>query len=235
MTTHTTFHDQKATPQDRATVWQPTHKLAVLGLLAVQFVLAYVIGSGHWLTNDGAYAVPPIGITAVLPVVVFLVAYAVSTRFRSFVLAQDLRTLTRLQHWRVVGFVFLPLYAFDVLPGLFAWPAGVGDVAVGLAAAAVVTRMERDPNYVTTKGFLWFHFAGLTDFAVAIITSGLAAGAFPALIANGITSAPLDVWPMNIFPSFIVPAFIILQLAALLGVRELRRSRHLGSATLQAA
>ena len=35
---------------------------------------------------------------------------------------------------------------------------------------------------------------------------GLVAGAFPGLISNGVTSAPLDVWPMNVFPSFIAPA-----------------------------
>ena len=35
-------------------------------------------------------------------------------------------TLTTLQLWRVIGFAFLALYAFDTLPGLFALPAGWG-------------------------------------------------------------------------------------------------------------
>ena len=224
------------TTQAQTPLWQTSHKIVLGGLVLAQLVAAYVVGAGHWLTNDGLYVLPPIGITATLPVVLFLAAYALSTRFRSFVLAQDLRTLTRLQHWRVVGFMFLALYAFDQLPAVFAWPAGIGDVAVGLTAAVVVTKMERDPHYATTPGFRWFHIAGLTDFAVAIVTSGLAAGAFPALIAGGITTAPMDVWPLNIFPSFIVPAFIILQLAALFGARELRRSRDIGTAAaLQAA
>ncbi len=49
-------------------------------------------------------------------------------------LGVDIGLVTSFQAWRVAGFVFLPLLAFGHLPGLFAWPAGLGDVAVGLAA-----------------------------------------------------------------------------------------------------
>ncbi len=218
--------------QSPAPVWRPAHKAILAGLLTVQFAVAYFIGSEHLLTNDLASLIPPIGITAVLPVALFLAVYGFSVRFRRFVLAQDLRTLTMMQLWRVVGFAFLPLYAFDLLPGLFAWPAGLGDLAIGLAAVVIVARMDRDPDYALSSGSRRFQRRGLFDFAVAIGTSGLAAGAIPALIPGGITSAPLDVWPLNIFPSFIVPAFIILQLSALLKVRALRRqaaSRPLGA------
>ena len=222
--------------QIQTPVWGRSQKAALAGILLVQSAAAYFIGAGNWLTNDGLYSVPPIGVTAAFPVVLFLAAYALSTRFRGFVLSQDIRALTMMQHWRVVGFAFLPLYAFGVLPGLFAWPAGLGDVAIGLAAVLVAARLDRESNYVKTSGFSWFHFLGLSDFAVAIVTAGLSAGAFPELISNGATSAPLDVWPLNVFPSFIVPAFIILHLTVLLKVRELRRStRRRASASLQTA
>ncbi|MDH3740801.1 MAG: hypothetical protein OER56_04315 [Hyphomicrobiales bacterium] len=84
--------------------------------------------------------------------------------------------------------------------------------------------MDNDPDYVTGKGYAAFHAMGLLDFAIAIGTSGLAAGGYPGLISNGLTTAAMDVWPLNIFPSFIVPAFIILQLAALLKARQLCRA-----------
>jgi hypothetical protein len=202
------------------------------GLLAVQFAAAYIIGSGHLLTNGDRLPFPPIAITALIPVVGFLAAYNLIPSVRAFVLTQDIRSLTMLQLWRVVGFVFLPLYAFGVLPGLFAWPAGVGDVAVGLLAFLVVSRIERDPDFATSPALVGFHLLGLTDFVVAIATSALAVGAFPALIPGGLTSAALDVWPLNIFPSFIVPAFMIAQLAVLFKIREARRiaSKHLGAA-----
>ena len=193
------------------------------GFALFWFVAAYLIGSGHWLSNESGDLLAPIAITAVIPVLLFLLAYALSFSFRQFVLAQDLRLLTMLQLWRVIGFGFLLLYAFNVLPGLFAWPAGVGDVAIGVAAIFVVNRIERDSEFVTSAGFVRFHLLGLLDFAVAVITAGLAAGAYPALIPSGITSAAMDVWPLNIFPSFMVPGFIILHLIVLLKVRHLRR------------
>ena len=204
--------------------WSGAQKAALAGLLLVQFAAAYVIGTGHLLTNDASSLIAPIAVTAIIPVALFLAAYALSPRFRGFVLSQDLRTLTMMQHWRVIGFTFLALYAFDALPGLFAWPAGLGDVAIGLAALAVVARMDRDPDYATSPGLVRFHLLGLLDFAVAIAATGLTAGAFPDLIANGVTSAPMDVWPLNLFPSFGVPAFIILHLTVLLKVRALRRT-----------
>ena len=212
-----------------AAVWGSTQKAALAGLLLVQFTAAYVIGNGDWLANDAQNLLPPIAVSAFVPVALFLGAYALSARFRDFVLSQDLRTLTMLQHWRVIGFVFLALYAFGVLPGLFAWPAGLGDVAIGLTAAVIVARIDRDPDYVTTRGFVWFHVMGLVDFAVAVATAGLAAGAYPELLSNGITSATMDVWPLNVFPSFIVPAFIILHLTVFFKIRQLRRAIHDGA------
>ncbi|MGI9434550.1 MAG: hypothetical protein ACR2Q4_06955, partial [Geminicoccaceae bacterium] len=208
----------------------------LLSILIVWFVAAAIIGGRELLPNTDNSLLAPIAITAVIPVAVFLGLYGASSRFRSFVLAQDIETLTMLQHWRVVGFGFLMLYAFGVLPGLFAWPAGLGDVAVGLAAPFVLLRLRRDPSYAISSGLIRYQYLGLLDFAVAIVTAGLSAGAFASLTPNGVTSAPMDIWPLNLFPSFIVPIFIILHLTVLLKVRELRRQQvSPTTATLQTA
>ncbi len=205
-------------------LWGSRNKAILAGLLLVQFAAAYVIGTEHFLTNDLQSLFPPIGLTAFAPVALFLTAYALSARFRGFVLAQDIRKLTMMQQWRVIGFAFLALYAFDALPAVFAWPAALGDVAIGITAWFIIMRLERDPEYARSPGFVRFHLLGLLDFVVAVITAGLAAGAIPALVANGVTSAPMDVWPLSIFPSFIVPAFIIMHLTVLLKVRDLQRA-----------
>lgn len=214
------------TTHHQTPVWTPALKAGLAILLLLWFAAAYVIGVEGLLANHQSAVMAPIALSAIIPVALFLLAYRVSARFRRFVLSQDLRTLTMVQHWRVIGFVFLALYAFDVLPALFAWPAGVGDVAMGIAAIFIVARMDRDPDFVRSAGFVRYNLLGLLDFAVAVATAGLSAGAFPGLIANGATSAPMDVWPLNIFPSFIVPAFIILHLTVLLNVRHLRRAAH---------
>ena len=209
------------TPRD--TPWTSKAIVITTALLLVQFAAAYIIGSGHLLTNDSQLLFPPIAITVTVPVVGFLVAYALSPGVRSFVLGQDIRVLTMMQLWRVIGFTFLTLYWFDVLPGLFALPAGFGDVAVGIAALFVASRIYRDESYVRSSAFVGFHIMGLIDFLVAIVAVGLTAGAFPSLISGDLTSSAMDVWPLNIFPSFGVPFFIILHLIVLFQVGEARR------------
>jgi hypothetical protein len=62
---------------------------------------------------------------------VFLMAYAFSTKVRRLALGLDLRLLTAMQAWRIVGVMFLVLMSFGFLPGTFAWPAGLGDLLVG--------------------------------------------------------------------------------------------------------
>jgi hypothetical protein len=212
------------TTSNQAPLWSDAQKTGLAGLIVAWIASAYFIGSGQWLANTAHFPIPPIAITAILPVALFFAAYSWSSRFRAFVLAQDIRTLTMLHLWRVIGFTFLTLYAYGVLPALFAWPAGWGDVAIGIGAFFMVARMDRDPDYATSPGLVRFHLLGLLDFVAAVATAGLAAGGFPDLTANGITSAPMDVWPLNIFPSFGVPAFIIVHAMVLLKVRNLRRS-----------
>ena len=187
----------------------------VAGLLIAGLATAFLVGTSGVLANRGGGPLPPIALTAVAPVLLFAAAYLLSPGVRNFVLGLDLRLLTAFQLWRVVGFVFLALYAFGALPGVFAWPAGLGDVAVGIAAAFALRRLAGDADFALSRRYLWFPWAGLLDFAVAVAAAALAPG--------GITSAPMDVWPLNIFPSFLVPLFIILHLMALLKVRHLRR------------
>lgn len=204
-------------------VWTSRSKAVLVGIIAAWFAAAAFIGTAQLLPNKGASLIAPIGVTAFAPVAVFLGFYLVSGRFRTFVLAQNIETLTMLQHWRVIGFAFLPLHFYGVLPALFAFPAGLGDVAIGLAAPLIVLRLRRDPAYATSAGLVRYQYLGLLDFVVAIATAGLTAGSIAALTPDGVTSTAMDVWPLNLFPSFIVPIFIILHLSVLLKVRSLRQ------------
>lgn len=211
-------------------------KLIGVGLLAVLAGAAYFIGSTGLVAVDASHPFRPIAYTVIVPVALFFTAYGLSSRLRNFALSQDLRTLTMLQHWRVLGFTFLALYAHDTLPALFAWPAGFGDILIGFTAPFVVARLVRDPAFATSRRFVAFHVLGLLDFMVAVIAAPLASGAFPALVAGSLTSAPMEVWPLNLFPSFFVPLFIIAHGVVLLKVRALRREAGSPAvATLQAA
>ena len=122
--------------------WTTGQKAALGALLAVQAAAAYAIGTSEVLANTTQSFFAPIAISATVPVALFVAAYAGSARFRNFALSQDVRTLTMLHLWRIIGFVFLALYAIGHLPAVFAIPAGVGDVAVGIAAFFVMAPSE---------------------------------------------------------------------------------------------
>ena len=216
-------------------VWSIPQKAGLIVGLLIWLGAAYFIGINQVVATQELTPFRPIALTALIPVGLFLMAYVASERFKAFVLAQDLRLLTAFQLWRVIGFTFLTLYAFGVLPGLFAWPAGLGDVAVGVLAAFVLIRMVRDASFVKTKSYLGLHFAGLFDFLIAIVMASLSSGAFPGLTHNGLTSGAMEVWPLNLFPSFLVPLFIILHLSALFQVMQLRRPSNDGISTEQIA
>ena len=193
-------------------------------VLAAWFALAATIGITGLATAGPDQLFRPVLITVIVPLAAFLALYAGSPAFRDFVLTRDMRVVTMLQSWRVVGFAFLMLYAHGVLPGLFAWPAGLGDVAIGLSAPFVVLALTRDPGFAHSRRFVVWHLLGLLDFVVAAGTATLVSGALPDLVAGSVTSAAMEVWPLSLFPSFIVPLFVILHLTVLFQVRALRRA-----------
>ena len=126
----------------------------------------------------------------------------------------DLRLAAGIQAWRFAGLGFLALYANGVLPGLFAWPAGVGDMAVGLTAPWVMLALIRRPEFAAGKRFLFWNLFGMLDLITAIGLGGLS-----AMLARGtsgeITMAPMPRLPLALIPAYFVPMLFMLHLTAL--------------------
>ena len=167
---------------------------------------------------------PPLGIllAATAPVLAFLAWYAGSRGFREWVLGLDLRLLVMFQGWRVLGGMFLVLMSFGLLPGLFAWPAGLGDVAVGVTAPFVALALLRRPDFAVSRNFMVWNFLGIFDFIVAVGAGVSTSGMFPAL-SQGVTSGAMNAWPLGMIPGFLVPMFTLMHLAAIFQALRLRR------------
>lgn len=186
-------------------------------------------GAVFALAANGSLALPPgeppiIMLTAILgPPLVFLLALLSFPQLRAWALSLDPALLTALQGWRVLGGGFLMLYAFGHLPGFFAWPAGIGDVAVGLGAPFAAIALARGHLSLASRGFVAVHGAGLLDFAVAAGTGIAARNQIPGLV-EGVTSSAMGELPLVMIPAFAVPVFIILHLIVLLQVRQARRA-----------
>ena len=198
-----------------------------------------VLALGMWflavmaLGAAGAFAGPPgrppigiaVGVTA--PLLLFAALFRLSRSFRDFVLTLDLRLVASLQAWRWAGLGFLSLYAYNVLPAIFALPAGLGDMAVGVVAPFIVLRLVREPDFAASAAFVRWNLFGILDLVVAVsiasISFRLATG-----VPGEISVAPMALLPLLVIPGFLVPLFLMLHITALLQSRQLRRR---GSAT----
>jgi hypothetical protein len=191
----------------------------IASLLAVWFGLVFFAGA------NGAFVRPPdqpplpilIGVT--VPLVAFIAAYLGWGAFRASVLAADLRLLTAVQGWRAGGLGFLALHAHGVLPGLFAWPAGLGDIAIGITAPWVMFALINRPSLVTSRMFVVWNLLGILDLVGAVSTGVLSTGIVPGLVTE-VTTAPMSQLPLVLIPAYLVPLFIMLHLTALFQTRR---------------
>jgi hypothetical protein len=155
----------------------------------------------------------PLGLLvgAATPVALFGLALATLEPVKRFARELDLGLLTAFQSWRVIGSMFLTLFALDQLPGLFAWPAGFGDILVGLAAPFAVLAYARQSAGWQTK-VRWLNYAGLFDFAVAVGTGVMMSESTLGVLRTpgGLSAELVNQWPLSLFPTFLVPMFIIM-------------------------
>jgi hypothetical protein len=164
---------------------------------------------------------PPFSLlTAIIgPPIVFLLAYAFSATVRTLSLRLDLRLLTAMQGWRVIGAMFLILMSFGLLPGTFAWPAGLGDLIVGAYAPFVVLAISRrTPGWHTHVVLL--NGLGLLDF-VGAVGGGVLSGSSPiGMLRGDVTTDILLELPLSMIPTFAVPCWIVLHIISLLKLRH---------------
>lgn len=165
---------------------------------------------------------PPIAllVSVIGPPVLFGIAYALSPYVRTLSLSLDLRLLTAIQAWRIIGAMFLVLMTFHLLPGTFAWPAGIGDMIVGAYAPFVVVAISRrTPGW--RKHVVLLNILGLLDF-VGAIGGGVLSGNSPIGILRGeVTADIMQELPLSLIPTFAVPFWIILHIISLIKVRKL--------------
>ena len=133
---------------------------------------------------------------------------------------RDLRVLTVVQSWRIIGGAFIVLYFYDLLPGLFAWPAGLGDIAIGGAAPFVALALAARPEFMKSRGFKAFHILGILDFVVAVGTGFLSSGWVESLASEVSTNQTMTLLPLSLIPTFGVPLWIMLHLSALFQAKE---------------
>jgi len=195
-------------------------KSLIAGVIGVWFGLIVVLGAtGEFIGSAGSPPLPLL-VGAMVPLLVFVAAYLVWGRFRKAVLTADLRLLIALQAWRAGGLGFLALSANGVLPRLFAWPAGLGDIAVGVTAPFVALALVRSQSFAGSRRFVLWNILGILDLVVALSMGALNSGFIPGVVGS-VTTAPMARLPLVLIPAFLVPLFLMLHLVALFQARRI--------------
>jgi hypothetical protein len=124
------------------------------------------------------------------------------------------------QHWliaihtlRILGGVFLVRYFQGELPGVFAIPAGVGDVLTGLFVPLVAYWWVTGKPYARAAAIAWNLF-GMADLVNAVILGTLTGGG-----GGGI------VFPIVLVPTYAVPRALLVHSYSLIGLLR-NTSRH---------
>jgi len=204
------------TPGQRQTIW-----LAFMVPFTLWATIAWTAAI-NGAFRAGVSSLPLLPAAILLPVIVGTPVLLVSKRVGQLLDAMPPTWLIALQLYRIFGSQWLAYWLRGVLPGLFALPAGTGDVLTGLFAVPAALALATGTAEGRKAAILWNVF-GLADFAVAI-TLGMimSPGAFQLIIPNG-PSMAVDTFPNVLTLAFVVPSSILLHV---LSLRQLfRRSR----------
>jgi hypothetical protein len=173
------------------------------GLLAVWFVAVFTASAGHLFENGSAQFGFGVAVAALAPLIIFSFWFVMSEGFRNFALSLNPKILTSVQVWRIVGFTFLVLQARNVLPAIFALPAGYGDMFIGATAGFAAWRLAEPAH---RGSFIFWQALGILDLITAV-SLGTTAG---LLDPHGPSMAAMTVLPLSLIPTFLVPLFMML-------------------------
>ena len=152
----------------------PRGRLTVAGVFVAWFVLVLAIGAGGALDPFRGFGVPALGLTVVLPVVALVCAFFASGPIRAAMLAAPLSALVAVNTIRILGVIFVALYAAGRLPAPFAPSAGWGDIIAGVTALPLAWSIARFGARVRMLALLWNVF-GAADLVNAVALGALSA------------------------------------------------------------
>jgi hypothetical protein len=176
---------------------------------------AWLVGVVLLAGNDFfRFDVRPRGIPIAL-VTTLGVGYLVlfSRTFREIIAAIPQHWLIAIQTVRILGGVFLIRYFEGELPGLFAIPAGVGDVLTGVFAPLVAYWWFAGKPYARGAAIAWNLF-GMADLVIAVTIGTLTGGG-----GGGI------VFPIVLIPIYAVPRAFLIHSYSLIGLLR-KTSQH---------
>jgi hypothetical protein len=193
------------------------------------FGASTVIAGHGWYHTRLGHGVPWMPVAAAGFLVLLLVLRRIPVVTRALT-APGMANRLELPHtFRVAAVAFLITMALGHLPALFALPAGLGDIATGIAAPLVARRTAQGTG---RRAALWLHAFGMTDLVVAL-TLGALVGF--QLIHTTPSGAPISGLPLALIPTVDVPLLLALHITSVSALIRARRAPRPATAPLTAA
>jgi hypothetical protein len=165
-----------------------------------------LLAADNFFRND---VLPPRIPTALVVTLAVGYVFLLSRTFRDIIAAIPQHWLIGIQTFRILGGVFLVRYFEGQLPGVFAIPAGIGDILTGIFAPLVAYWWFAAKPYARAVAIAWNLF-GMADLLNALALGALTGG------GGGI------VFPIVLIPVYAVPRAILIHSFSLIGL--LRKS-----------
>lgn len=186
---------------------------------ALIFGLLAWSAAAFWLGLIGAYvaapnSIPTIEFGIMAPIALGIGAYLAVPSVREVVRRLPHAWLIGLQLYRAGGAIFIVLWSLGLLPGIFALPAGIGDVLIGVTAPFVALGYARSGGKARTAVLAW-NLLGLLDLTIALTGGFLTTPSRFQMFAFDAPNLLVTQFPLVIIPTFIVPLSILLHLASL--------------------
>ena len=206
----------------RTAGWTTYDRTVTVGAAAITvigwFLLAIALASADAYRGT-ADRIPTIQYGILVPILIGGLLIWRSPRVARIIDAVPQHWLVGVQLYRALGVIFLILYAAGKLPGLFAWPAGLGDVLVGVLSPVVAIAYWRGPRENADLVSAWNLF-GLADLVVAVTTGFLTSPSAFQLFAFDLPNELISQFPLVLIPVFLVPLSVLLHLASLTKLRR---------------
>ncbi|HKT37648.1 MAG TPA: hypothetical protein VJR48_04705 [Ktedonobacterales bacterium] len=186
-------------------------------------VAAWLVGV-FLLGVAGSDVLPPRIPMALVTTLLLGYLLPLSPTFSRIVAAVPQHWLIGIQAFRILASVWLVRYFAGQLPGLFALPAGIGDVTTGLLAPFVAYAWYSGKPYARSAAIAWNIF-GMADLVNAVVLGALTNGG-----AGGI------LFPLVLIPAYGVPRSLLIHSYSLIGLlrktsRQSRRAESLDYGT----
>ena len=188
----------------RVTAW-----LAVTIPLAAWLAAAWTLSTASAFVPTQPGSASPLPLAVVVPVLIGLFALTRSERIAEAVDAANPSWLIGLQAYRIFGGNFVVLWAFGAIPGVFALPAGLGDMLVGVLALPTAFYLASGAPGGRGAAIAW-NVLGILDLVNALALGILSSPGPLHLLALDHPNTFITTYPTVMTPAFAVPLSLIL-------------------------